>query len=121
MIGEAEAALGPAPTLTRADLRDVVVTATGVGLEGFTVDDFQVTGSFAGAPLFFEAAGEVLGRFAVPDLNKLSVDQVSLRMPYQVSRDAQTFDFVLVRPGELTADGLEVPGLIRAEGPADSL
>ncbi len=119
LIGEVEAALEPAPGLTRANLRNVAISATGVALDGTTIDDLEVTGSFAGAPLAFEAAGEVLGRFAVADLNGLSAEQISLSLPFQVSRDAETFDFLLARPGRLTVNGLEVPDLLRTEGPVE--
>jgi len=119
LIGEVEAALGPAPALTRANLREIAISATGVALNGTTIDDLEVTGSFAGDPLSFEAAGEVLGRFAVADLNGLSAEQISLGLPFQVSRDAETFDFLLARPGRLTLSGLEVPDLVRTEGPVE--
>ncbi len=119
LTGEVEAVLGPAPALARANLRDVAISATGLAMDGYTIDDLEVTGSFAGGPLSFEAAGEVLGRFAVSGLNGLSADQVSLRVPFQVSRNARTIDLVLAQPGQITVKGLEVPDRLRAEGPVD--
>jgi hypothetical protein len=119
LIGEVEAALGPVPALTHANLREVAISATGVALNGTTIDDLEVTGSFTGDPLSFEAVGGVLGRFAVPGLNGLSVEQLSLNLPFKVSRDAETFDFVLAQPGRLTVNGLEVPDLLRTEGPVE--
>ncbi len=119
LIGEATAALGPAPGLAHANFRDVAISATGVAIEGYTIDDLEVTGSFAGAPLSFEATGEILGRMAVPSLNGLSADQLSLSLPFRVSRDAQSFDFVLTRPGRLTVNGLKAADLLMAAGPVD--
>jgi hypothetical protein len=119
LIGEVEAALGPAPALTRVNLRDVAISAIGLAMDGYTINDLEVTGSFAGTPLSFEAAGSVLGRFAVSGLTGLSADQVSLSVPFQVSRDAQTVDILLAQPGRLTVKGLDVPDRLRAEGPVD--
>jgi hypothetical protein len=119
LIGEVEVALGPAPALAHANLPDVAISATGVALNGTTIDHLEVTGSFSGAPLSFEAVGEVLGRFAVPGLNGLSAEQLLLTLPFKVSRDAETFDFLLAQPGRLTVNGLAVPGLLGTEGPVE--
>jgi hypothetical protein len=119
LTGQAEAALGPAPALTRADLRDVAISATGLALKGVTIEDFDVTGRFAGDPLDFEADGEIRGRFSVTDMNGVSAESVSLRMPVELTRDSEAFDFRLVEPGALQVNGLAVPGLLRSEGPID--
>jgi Dicarboxylate transport len=118
LTGEAEAALAPAPALVHADLSEAALSASGVAIAGYAIDDLQVTGRFAGDPRSFEADGQLIGRFAVPDLNGLSADRLSLSLPFRVSRAAQTFDLALPQPGRLTVNGLKAAQLT-AEGPVD--
>ncbi len=117
LVGEAEAALGPAPALVRADLRDVALSASGGAIAGHAIDDLQVTGRFAGDPQSFEAAGEARGRLAALSLNGFAADRLSLSLPFHVSRDAQTFDLLIAQPGQLILDGLQAVDRLTAEGP----
>jgi len=119
VTGTAEAALGPAPALTRADLSEVSLAATGIELDGLAVEDLTVTGDFAGDPRIFQAAGDLRGRLAIGDLNGLSADRLSLDLPLRVARDARVFDLSLTGSGRLTAEGLAADGLLRAEAPVE--
>ncbi len=118
LTGEAEAALGLSPTLVRADLGKVALSARGVAIAGAAIDDLQVTGRFAGDPQSFAADGQLTGRFSVPDLRGLSADRLSLDLPFRVSRDGRTFDLLLPQPGRLTVNGLKAAQLT-AEDPVD--
>jgi Dicarboxylate transport len=119
LVGEAEAALQPEVALARADLREVALSASDVTIQGHTIEDLQATGSFAGTPQSFEAAGKVQGRLAALSLNGMTADRLSLSLPFQVSREAQVIDLLIAQPGWITLDGLRAMDLLTADEPIE--